>query len=324
MGAISSDGETLPTLSAKNDHLGVLRHIRLHKLREPNMVITHGKSFLGTALSTTPKPSILTVVSSILGWSMDESEKLSVLEQMIVASIDVNDLTLADQCLETLKNCLQHHDGDAPLLDTSVRFRRLLGLIYEARGDCDSANTLYEELLTENPSNSYVYKRKFCIARVQSTNEVHMRDALNEYLENNLGDATAWLEMSKLSLSIGDYRGAAYCYEELVLCNPLDADLHCRLGEIYSTLGGVENLRLARKHLSQSLVLSPAEGNLRAVFGLISAAETFLEEVDSKGKKHVEEEEIEVVNELLKFGSEHLTKIYKGTAMSAVVAKVVG
>lgn len=331
MGAISRNGEDLETLAAKNDHLGVLRHIRLHKLRNPEMVLKHGKSFLGkeTPPDINTRPSILSAIGSMFGLTIDEAEKLSVLEQMVVAAVDVNDIEFSETCLIALKKCLKHYNARAEQpLDEKTRFRRLMGLILEAKGESDSANALYDILLEENPSNSYALRRKYCIMKSQSrnnsNNEVSMREALNDYLECNLGDATAWLEMSDLCLNIGDYRGAAYCYEEIILCNPLDASLHCKLGEIYVTIGGINNLRLARKHLSQSLVLSPAPGNLRAVYSLFSAAELFVDEADSKGKKNaVDEDEIDVAKELLRFASENLINIYNSTEMSKIVSKVV-
>ena len=38
-----------------------------------------------------------------------------------------------------------------------------------------------------------------------------------------------------------------FCWEELVLSQPLDSTLHCELGELYATLGGVTNFLRARK-----------------------------------------------------------------------------
>ena len=33
-------------------------------------------------------------------------------------------------------------------------------------------------------------------------------------------------------------KAAAFCYEELVLVTPSDHVVHCRLGEVYYTMGG--------------------------------------------------------------------------------------
>jgi hypothetical protein len=91
------------------------------------------------------------------------------------------------------------------------------------------------------------------------------------------------------------------------------------LGETYATLGGLENLQLARKHLAQSLELD--ESNRRALFGLVSASSDYLEEAN-KNKKHEDAHDIEVAKELVKFGTEKAIKTYKGTKMFAAVQRV--
>ncbi|CAN0515498.1 unnamed protein product, partial [Laminaria digitata] len=65
----------------------------------------------------------------------------------------------------------------------------------------------------------------------------------------------------------------AFCYEELVLVTPSDHVVHCRLGEVYYTMGGkffrsrADNLMRARKHFSQSVDLLKS-GNARGLHGL--------------------------------------------------------
>ena len=119
--------------------------------------------------------------------------------------------------------------------------------------------------------------------------------------------------MAESCLAASDFCGAAYCYEEVVLGCPLDANAHAKLGEAYCTAGGLDHAKLARKHLAQAVRLDP--DNLRAWYGLISAAECYLEEVErisTKGKKEAEEEGVEVAKELIKFGGEKLMQVYRG------------
>ena len=120
-------------------------------------------------------------------------------------------------------------------------------------------------------------------------------------------------------MSVSDFKGAAYCYEELVLGCPLDSNIHTKLGEAYCTAGGVENAKLARKHLAQAVQLD--QNNLRAWYGLVAAAEEYLEEVEnlSKNKREAEDEGVEVAKELIKFGGEKLTGVYQGTKLASVV-----
>jgi hypothetical protein len=43
---------------------------------------------------------------------------------------------------------------------------------------------------------------------------------------------TQWTELGETYLSMGAYRYAAFCYEELVLLNPMDDISHSRLADV--------------------------------------------------------------------------------------------
>lgn len=103
---------------------------------------------------------------------------------------------------------------------------------------------------------------------------------------------------------------------------PLDSNIHTKLGEVYTTVGGIENTKLARKHLAQAVQLD--SNNLRAWYGLISAAEGYLDEVEKAGKskREAEEEGVEVAKELILFGGEKLMHFYKGTKMEKLVERL--
>ena len=182
----------------------------------------------------------------------------------------------------------------------------------EASGDYSGATQIYDALLKENPCNSYASKRKYCLLASQPGKEGEAISALNEYLSSHSGDIAAWNQMAELCLAVSDFPGAAYCYEEVILGCPLDSQLHAKLGEVYATIGGLENSKLARKHLAQAIQLDG--NNLRAYFGLISAAEGYLDEVEraGKGKREVEEEGVLVAKELILYGGEKLMGFYRG------------
>jgi tetratricopeptide (TPR) repeat protein len=296
--------EDLPTLLSRNDHLNILRYIRAHKLREPNLVVAHGKSLLGLhsdGSKTNPSQSL------------DDVTRLAAVEQLCVAALDVGDIRLAEACLESIQS-------DSSVSKESSRYRKLLGMCLEASGKYEEASKLYDALLTDNPSNGYASKRKYCILAAQSGKETEAMRALNEYLSMHPGDISAWNQMAEVCLSVSDFKGAAYCYEEVVLGCPLDSCIHMKLGEVYSTAG---EFKLARKHLSQSVLLDG--NNIRAWFGLIDASEGYLEEVEranAKSKKEVEEEGKEVAKELLLFGGEKLMGHYKGTKMGKLVEQL--
>ena len=304
--------DDLPTLAARGDHLGVLRYVRAHKLREPKMVVAHGKLLLGASA----KPDGSIVVGG--GRRLGEVERLAALEQLCIASLDVGEISLAEACLDALRA----GDPDSPVTKESARYRKLLGLCLEASGDFAGAEGVYDALLKDNPSNAHASKRKYCVLAAQPGKEEEARKALNEYLSSHPGDVAAWNAMAEVCLSVSDFKGAAYCYEEVVLGCPLDSTVHTKLGEAYCTAGGLANAKLARKHLAQAVQLD--SGNLRAWYGLISAAEGYLDEVErlSKGKKEAEEEGVEVAKELIKFGGERLLQFYKGSEMRGVVERV--
>ncbi|KAG7339074.1 tetratricopeptide repeat protein [Nitzschia inconspicua] len=292
-------GEDLTSLSAKNDHLGVLRYIRAHELREPSLVIQHGTALLGPSLHK----------------SLDDAaSRTAALEQICLAALDVDDLELAQTSLKELATT---HNIDAK---ESSRYQRLQARCLEAAGDYDGAMMMYDDMLKANPSNVVALQRKYCVLRAKGSDTVAVVEALNEYLGQQLSDVSGWYEMAQLRLSLADYKGAAYALEQVVLGSPLDADIHCQLAEVYATLGGLDNTVLARKHMAQALELNPI--NIRAQMGLVSVANQYLEESDAAGKKSLDEHEQLVAKELVKYGAAQVLKSYKGTSMFAAVERV--
>lgn len=221
--------EDLPTLIRQKKHLDILRFIRAHALREPKLVVDHGRALLGKDLSRK------------LG---DQSVQLAVLEQICLAAIDLQDHVLAEACLTKLRGFVSKD---------SFRFRRLVGRCLESAGEVQDAHRVYDQLLQENPSNLVALKRKYCLLQAQTGKEVEAMEALNAYLEQNMADTAAWYELANRRLELGDYQGAAYALEEVILASPLESSLHCLLAEVYATIGGLENLKLARKHTSNHL-----------------------------------------------------------------------
>ncbi|CAB9502518.1 expressed unknown protein [Seminavis robusta] len=291
--------DDLPTLIQRKDHLNVLRYIRAHQLRKPELVVSHGLELLGNDLTK----------KSVGG---DESARLSALEQVCLAALDLHNHDLADQCLSQLK---------ASQGMESHRFRRLLARCLETAGDLDGATKVYNEMLQANPANLVALQRKYAMLKAQPNKETEAMDALNEYLTQNMADSAGWYEMAKCRMNMADYKGAAYALEEVILSCPLEASLHCELAEVYCTVGGLENLMAARKHMAQSLELDPSNG--RAQFGLMVVANAYLLESEKSAKKHHDEHEVAVAKELIKYGGDQLLQAYKGAPMFAAVKTVV-
>jgi predicted Zn-dependent protease len=286
--------EDLPTLIQRNDHLNILRHIRVHQLRESELTVQHGTALLGKDLSR--KIS-------------DELSRLAVIEQLCLASLDVGEVELAEKCLKELRV--------AGVTKGSTRFRRLLARCLEADGDIAEATNVYDDLLKENPANLMALKRKYCILRAQVGKEAETMEALNDYLQQNYSDIAAWYEMANYRKELGDYKGAAFALEEVLLGNPSESTIHVELAECYATIGGLDHFLLARKHMAQALELDSS--NRRAQFGLVSAANSYLQEAVTGAKKSFDEHEVAVAKELVKYGCEQVLDSYKGSTMFAAV-----
>jgi len=298
--------EDLDILIESKDHVNILRHLRSKKVRNPDLTLYHGKALLGGD-KLDKKAGFL--------FGDDESTRLAVLEQICLSALDVQDHTLANTCLSQLR---------ASIGNESIRFRMLLARCLEAGGESEKATTIYDEVLKTHPANLLALKRKYCLA--ERTKD--RMESLNLYLEQNASDAAGWYEMSKLRKDMGDFAGAAYALEEVVLVCPVDAPAHVALAEAYSTNG---DLLLARRHMAQALELDP--NNKRALFGLIMVSNDYLENSSSKSNKNKKqqqnnnnadnEHEIEVAKELIKYSANALLTAYKGNKMFATVQNVV-
>ncbi|KAF7708791.1 ER membrane protein complex subunit 2 [Silurus meridionalis] len=180
-------------------------------------------------------------------------------EQVMIAALDCSRDDLAWSCLQELKR--QFPD--------SHRVTRLAGMRLEALERYDDANKLYDSILQDDPTNTAARKRKIAILRAQGKSTEAIR-ALNEYLDQFVGDQEAWHELSELYINEHDYAKAAFCLEELMMTNPHN-HLYCeQYAEVKYTQGGPDNLELARKYFAQALKLN--NRNMRALFGLYMSA----------------------------------------------------
>jgi len=285
----------LPQLLQAKDHLNVLRYIRIHALREPKAVVSSGKALLGAELQKSG--GLAPVV------------RLACLEQICGAALDLSDTETANVCLTRLR--------DAGVEKESTRFRLLLARCLECSKDWSGADLIYSDLLKENPSNNLALKRKYCLLKSVPDKQVEAAEALNAYLQQNYSDAAAWYELAALKKELGDWKAAAYCLEEVLLASPASAQIHCELAECYATVGGggLDNLKTARKHMAQALELEPT--NVRAQMGLVVVSNQYLQEAENV--KNADEFEVEVAQELVKFGVEKVLASYKGSPMAESV-----
>lgn len=271
--------ETL-SLVMNGDHskttiLTLLKTIRINKIRESRIVIEFGTKALekfGNGLG---------------------DEKWTILEQVFLAALDTNNAKLADDCIQQLI---------AKFKTDSSRVNRLLGMQNESLGHYDMANETYDKLLETNPANGLVLKRKVAMFKGQGKMDEAVKE-LNKYLEQMPGDVSAWQELADMYLSISKYDAAAFCCEELILHDPMNHILHCRLAEIYYTMGAAHYAN-ARKYFAQSLEIKK-KNNARALYGLTACCQAMSEQPNEK--QHARD----VSEALHNFARNELTSLYR-------------
>lgn len=182
-------------------------------------------------------------------------EKWAIYEQVAMAALDFGRLELASECIEALRK----------QFPKSARVMRLSGMLFEADGDYERADSIYESLLEEDPANVLLRKRRVAILKAQQR-VTEAIDELNEYLTTFMSYQEAWMELSELYIGLQEYSKAAFCLEELILQQPHNHLYHERYAEVQYTIGTHEAVERARKYFAQALKLEP--NNRRALLGL--------------------------------------------------------
>lgn len=183
-------------------------------------------------------------------------EEWTLYEQVAFAAMDCSRNDIAKDCIETL---LKKFPG-------SIRVGRLQGMLYEANGAWSEAEKVYTRLLADSPLDQVILKRKVAMAKAQG-NSAAAAEYLNTYLETFMADHDAWRELAELYISIQMYKQAAFCYEELILCQPACPLYHLAYADVLYTMGGLENLQAAKKYYSSTINLTGGK-NTRALYGI--------------------------------------------------------
>eukprot|EP01089_Gocevia_fonbrunei_P017925 TRINITY_DN5968_c0_g1_i2.p1 TRINITY_DN5968_c0_g1~~TRINITY_DN5968_c0_g1_i2.p1 ORF type:complete len:186 (+),score=47.05 TRINITY_DN5968_c0_g1_i2:346-903(+) len=171
----------------------------------------------------------------------------------------------------------------------------------EFQGDFSGAEDIYNKLLQEDPSDALTMKRRICIWKAQKKTRHRAVEELNDYLKIFMADVPAWQELGDLYLDEQQYKFAAYCYEELILAEPLNYHFHLKYAEILFTLG---DFKTAKKYYAHTLELNP--GNVRALYGFCLTCKS---SGRAKGK-----------DEAFNWGSEKLKSKYKAEAGQGVAS----
>ncbi|GKB34287.1 ER membrane protein complex subunit 2, partial [Tanacetum coccineum] len=149
----------------------------------------------------------------------ETNHKWTLYEQVAIAALDCQSLEVAKDCIKVLQK----------KFPDSKRVGRLEAMLLEAKGCWAEAEKAYSSLLEENPLDqasffsSYTYvisMRRVAMAKARG-DILGAIDWLNKYLEIFMADHDAWRELAEIYVSLQMYKQAAFCYEELILSQPM-------------------------------------------------------------------------------------------------------
>uniref|UniRef100_A0A1B0CR55 ER membrane protein complex subunit 2 n=1 Tax=Lutzomyia longipalpis TaxID=7200 RepID=A0A1B0CR55_LUTLO len=183
------------------------------------------------------------------------NERHLILEQVIIAALDCGQIDVADSCIMSLS-------AEFP---GSLRVQKYRAMRLEALEQYDDALDLLDAIIRKDETNAAPRKRRIAIMKARGRTADAIKE-LCDYLKKFMSDQEAWHELCNLYLAEGDYAKAAFCMEEVLLHNPHSHLIHQRLGEIRYTMGGIENIEIAKSYYSQAIKLNSC--NIRALYGL--------------------------------------------------------
>ncbi|KAG1170665.1 hypothetical protein G6F70_000989 [Rhizopus microsporus] len=174
-------------------------------------------------------------------------------EQAAIAALDTQNFTLANYCIDKLKH---------RFTEKSLRFRRLLGMRYEAQGLLDEAQEVYDSILKEDETNLLASKRQIALLKARRKDH-ELMEALTSYLDTYYDDCEAWLELCEVYASKYMYEQAAFCCQEMILLQPSNHIFYLKYAEICYTMNQYE---MALKYYCK--VLELCTDHVRALYGL--------------------------------------------------------
>ncbi|KAL1962285.1 hypothetical protein VTN77DRAFT_9828 [Rasamsonia byssochlamydoides] len=212
-----------------------------------------------------------------LAAASENADQWGTFEQLLLACLRTGDDKSAHLCLDRLTERF------------GVSNERIMGLrgLYQEATAKDMASlekvlSEYERILSENPVNVPVLKRRVAILRSMSREEDAI-SALVEFLEAFPTDAEAWCELADLYQAQGMSSQAIFSLEEALLITPNSWNLHARLGELLyisaiasdskAVLPGL--LVMSIRHFCRSIEL--CDDYLRGLYGLILASSFLIE-----------------------------------------------
>eukprot|EP00892_Ulva_mutabilis_P009155 jgi/Ulvmu1/6611/UM003_0248.1 len=186
---------------------------------------------------------------------MSQDERWQLHEEVAIAALSCGRPGIAEKLIGAL-------DKRFP---GSKRVLCLRGMAFEAVGDFDGAESLYDTALEAKATFAEAMKRK--IGLHTTTGDLPKAiAAATEYLATYQTDATAWDQLHRLYIRTGQLAQAQYCLEELLLHMPGSANTLINLADVLYAQGGLPNLKAAFAYYSRVLELTIGQ-NTRALYG---------------------------------------------------------
>lgn len=209
---------------------------------------------------------------NVISYQVDKlgNEKHLITEQTLNAALDCHIGGIAGMCVYQLSL-------DFP---GSIRVMRHKAAILEAEEKYDEALEVLDGIIKTDETNASARKRRVAILKAQGLITEAIKE-LVDYLKKFMSDVEAWQELCELYLQVQEYSRAAFCAEELILHQPHNHLMHQRLADIRYTMGGAENMELAKTYYCQALKLNP--DNMRALLGLFLVTNNLLQHYKSAG-----------------------------------------
>jgi len=233
--------------------------------------------------------------------SLDATEKYEILEQLIIAYLDINDISKAEKYLSIVSKKIKN--------EFSSRLQKLYGMVEEAKGNYEKAIDIYNETLKKDELNEAVHKRLIAV-NIANGNRDEAIKLLNKYLEIFVsGDIDAWLQLADLYLLDNQCQQAAYCIEEVILIDPSNHLYYLRYADIQCCLG---KYQMASKYYCKALDL--CNDNVRALYGILYTNQYLL-----KAKQDEKVTSEETITSLINLAKEQLAKLYNKSPCEEVV-----
>ncbi|KAK6591165.1 hypothetical protein RS030_101599 [Cryptosporidium xiaoi] len=179
---------------------------------------------------------------------------------------------VSDKIIKWQKYCFSELDKK---YGSTMRFKKLVGMLFESRGEYDKAIDIYKKLIKFDPEDLTL---RMSLIRILHNK---MPDLIEDHIKECIVDIEAWRFKAYNLLLVGkDYKNILYCMEELLLHEPQNLDIINTIADTYMVLGDVIN---SRKYFS--LALNISRTNIRALWGILQCEVSELSSQNGSGNK---------------------------------------